>query len=156
MNADAADAWMANRPAAGALAPVAPMVWPVGRPKPHTVLLVDDDRSLRGLIKLIFEDEDDFVVVGETDDGREAVALARHHRPDLVLLDLAMPGMGGLEALPLIRAVAPGSTVVVLSGLDAPERIELSRRKGAAAYLLKGRDPMRLCDDLRSLFVAAS
>jgi diguanylate cyclase (GGDEF)-like protein/PAS domain S-box-containing protein len=155
MPASTAAAWMANRPA------IPPRVEPSlgGRlpspsGRPHTVLLVEDDRPLRGLLKLIFEGEDDFVVIGETDDGREAVALARHHRPDLVLLDLAMPGMGGLEALPLIRAVAPGSTVVVLSGSDSPDRAELSKRKGAAAYLIKG-DPMRLCDELRPLFASA-
>jgi CheY-like chemotaxis protein len=156
MPAQNAAAWMANRPT------VPPRVEPslggqVGcaSGRPHTVLLVEDDRPLRGLLKLIFEGEDDFLVIGETDDGREAVALARHHRPDLVLLDLAMPGMGGLEALPLIRAVAPGSTVVVLSGTDSPERAELSKRKGAAAFLVKGGDPTRLCDELRPLFAGA-
>jgi diguanylate cyclase (GGDEF)-like protein/PAS domain S-box-containing protein len=155
MTAPVASAWMANRPAPS-LSPPSTVLWPVRSGRPRTVLLVEDDRHLRGLLKLIFEGEEDFLVIGETDDGREAVALARHHRPDLVLLDLAMPGMGGLEALPLIRAVAPGTTVVVLSGLDAPDRIELTKRKGAAAYLVKGGDPMRLCEQLRPLFAIAS
>jgi len=126
-----------------------------GASKRWSVLLVEDDRSLRGLLRLIFDAEDDFDVVGETGDGREAVALARHHRPDLVLLDLAMPGMGGLEALPLIRSAAPGSIVAVLSGLDNADLAELSRRKGASAYVMKGLDPTLLCDQLRPLFTQA-
>ncbi|MGH9266760.1 MAG: EAL domain-containing protein, partial [Acidimicrobiales bacterium] len=68
------------------------------------VLLVDDDRDLRTLFRLVLEDHGGFDVVGEATDGREAVALARHFQPDVVLLDLAMPGLGGLEALPLLQA----------------------------------------------------
>ncbi|HUP84505.1 MAG TPA: EAL domain-containing protein [Acidimicrobiales bacterium] len=117
----------------------------------HRVLLVDDDRSMRRLLKMVLEGEDQFDVVGETDDGRDAIALARHHRPDLVLLDLAMPGMGGLEALPLLLAVAPDAKVVVFSGLDSLGLEDAARRRGASAFLTKGIDPTDLCRRLEPL-----
>jgi CheY-like chemotaxis protein len=153
ISGDAFEAWMNARGTDSLLRH--PAQHDAGERRRRTVVLVEDDRPLRGLLRLIFEGEDDFEVVAETDDGREAVALARHHRPDLVLLDLAMPGMGGLEALPLIRAVAPGTIVVVLSGSDSMERAEQSRRRGAAAFVLKGGDPLKLCDELRPLFAAS-
>jgi diguanylate cyclase (GGDEF)-like protein/PAS domain S-box-containing protein len=109
----------------------------------HRVLIVEDDPGLRSLTRLIFADDDDFEVVGETGDGREAVALARHRRPDLVLLDLALPGIGGLEALPMLRAVLPEAKLVVVSGHDAATYAEAARRQGADAYLAKA-DPASL------------
>jgi diguanylate cyclase (GGDEF)-like protein len=118
------------------------------------VLLVDDECSMRNLLRLTLEDDEQFRIVGEAPDGREAVALARHHQPDLVLLDLAMPGVGGLEALPLIRAAAPRAQVVVLSGLDPEDVADEARAQGAAGYLCKGTDPARYVDDLRR-FVAS-
>lgn len=121
------------------------------RRRRHRVLLVDDDHPVRRLLRLILEGDDDFEIVGETADGREAVALARHHRPDLVLLDLAMPAMGGLEALPLIRAVAPDAKVVVLSGLDGASYARSAETQGASAYVLKGTDLTDLCGMLRPI-----
>jgi EAL domain-containing protein (putative c-di-GMP-specific phosphodiesterase class I) len=116
----------------------------------HRVLLVEDDPSLRRLTRLVL-DEGDFEVVGEASDGREAVALARRLRPDVVLLDLAMPGIGGLEALPMIRAVAPEAKVVVLSGLEPASYADATRRQGAAAYCTKGGDPTLLPEMLGAL-----
>ena len=117
----------------------------------HRVLLVEDDSALRGLLSLIFGDDDGFDVVGQTGDGREAIALARELRPDVVLLDLAMPGIGGLEALPMIRAVAPDAKVVVFSGLDPASYADAAQRQGAAAFYVKGEDPTALPERLRSL-----
>ena len=125
-----------------------------GNARPR-VLVVDDDASVRGLLRELLEGEGGFDVVGEADDGREAVALARHLDPDLVLLDLAMPGMGGLEAMPLIMAVAPGARVVVLSGLDAADVEDAAARRGAAAYFAKTGDPVRLPALLLPLVAAA-
>ena len=118
-------------------------------------LIVDDDRSLRRLLRMVLDEDDDYEVVAEAADGRAAIALARHFTPDLVLLDLAMPGMGGLEALPLIHAVAPEATVVVLSGLDRDEVEPAARRLGATGYLQKGDDPADLVDHLRPLLTSA-
>lgn len=106
---------------------------------------------MRRLLRMIFEGDDGFDVVGEADDGRQAIALARHFSPDIVLLDLAMPGMGGLEALPLICAVAPEAKVVVLSGLDAADLADEAARQGAAAFVGKGGDPTDLPRMLTSL-----
>jgi DNA-binding NarL/FixJ family response regulator len=88
-------------------------------------------------------------VVGEADDGRQAIALARHLEPDLVLLDLAMPGMGGLEALPLIQAVCPGAKVAVLSGLDAADVADSAASQGATAFFDKTDVPDLLAGLLR-------
>lgn len=104
------------------------------------VLIVEDEAPIRGLLRLVLDDADGFRVVGEAGDGREAIALARHHQPDVVLLDLAMPGIGGLEALPLLRAVSPKVRVVVLSGLDAATVEDRARAEGAASYVVKSGD----------------
>jgi len=114
------------------------------------VLIVDDDALLRSVIRLALTERGGFEIVGESADGREAVGLARHSQPDLVLLDLAMPGMGGLEALPLIRAVAPKAEVVILSALEPSEIAEKARAQGAFGYLSKS-DPGALVDDLHRL-----
>ena len=112
------------------------------------VLVVDDQASMRDLLRWTFEDHPRYRVVGEASGGREAVALARHYQPDLVILDLAMPGVGGLEALPLIRAVAPLARVVVLSGLEPAEVAERAFAEGAVGFLSKGADPTRFLADL--------
>jgi diguanylate cyclase (GGDEF)-like protein/PAS domain S-box-containing protein len=133
--------------------------WSAGRPGPGraagsaeaAVLIVEDERGLRELLSELFAGADGFCVVGEAGDGRQAIALARHHQPDIIVLDLAMPGMGGLEALPLLRAVSPRAKVVVVSGLDAGEIEATARAQGAAGYVVKGTDPARLVDLARSL-----
>ena len=104
------------------------------------VLVVEDEDGIRALLTELIGGEPGFTVVGAARDGREAIALARHHQPDVVLLDLAMPGIGGLEALPLLRAVSPEARVVVLSGLDPDEVEQRTRDEGAAGYLVKGTD----------------
>ncbi|HUR17767.1 MAG TPA: EAL domain-containing protein [Acidimicrobiales bacterium] len=114
------------------------------QPRRQRLLIVEDDLAVRRLIRMVFEDDEAFDVVGEADDGRAAIALARHFNPDVVLLDLAMPGMGGLEALPLLRAVAPAARVVVLSGLDSPALMKEAKRHGASAFYKKGGDPAEL------------
>ena len=118
------------------------------------VLLVDDEVSMRNLLRLTLEDDQQFRVVGEAPNGHEAVALALEHQPDLVLLDLAMPGIGGLEALPRIHAVAPHARVVILSGLDPADAADQARGQGAVGYLCKGADPARYVADLRQLLAS--
>ncbi|HET9444467.1 MAG TPA: EAL domain-containing protein [Acidimicrobiales bacterium] len=122
-----------------------------GRPR---LLIVDDDAAQRRLLRTLFETGGAHPVIAETSDGREAVSFARRFRPDVVLLDLAMPGMGGLEAIPLLRAVAPGARIAVISGMDAGEMADVARRHGASAYFVKGGDPEELYALLRPLLVA--
>lgn len=105
------------------------------------VLVVDDTADLRFLLRMALSSEEDIDVVGEAGDGREAVEAARHHRPDVMLLDLAMPVMDGLEALPLVRAASPGTQVVILSGFEATSMAASASAAGAAAYVQKGAAP---------------
>jgi diguanylate cyclase (GGDEF)-like protein/PAS domain S-box-containing protein len=125
---------------------------------PHTstrVLVVEDEEPIRQLLCITLEEAPGFSVVGEAGDGREAIALARHHQPDIVILDLAMPGIGGLEALPLLRAVSPHAKVVVLSGLDAGSIEARARAEGAAGYLVKSGDLVELPRYLEGLLAGA-
>jgi DNA-binding NarL/FixJ family response regulator len=120
----------------------------VTTPHPYRVVLADDVPQLRGLLRLLLERSGRFVVVGEAKNGREAVEVAQREQPHLTLLDLSMPVMDGLEALPLIRSAVPACAVVVLSGFDAERMADTALAAGAAAYLVKGIRPGDLVDRL--------
>lgn len=115
-----------------------PLSAPVPDGRSLGVLLVDDAADLRLLMRLSLQSSGGIVVVGEAGDGREGLDLASQLQPDVVLLDLAMPIMDGLEALPLIREAAPAAKVVVLSGFDDRRMRESAMRLGAVAYVEKG------------------
>src|SRR5687767_12587755 len=83
--------------------------------EPIRLLLVDDNEDLRFLVRTAVEARGGFEVIGEASDGRAGVELAASMKPEVVLLDLDMPAMGGLEALPLVREASPDSKVIVLS-----------------------------------------
>jgi DNA-binding NarL/FixJ family response regulator len=102
------------------------------------VLICDDVAMLRELLRYELEEGDDVVVVGEADNGLDSVRLAAELRPDVVVLDLAMPGIDGLEALTLMRAAADPPTVLVHSGFDASTMRDRVLALGAAAYIEKG------------------
>jgi len=108
------------------------------------VVIADDVQALRRLVRFVLEDAGPFAVVGEASDGEEAVRVIAETRPDLVLLDLSMPRMDGLEALPRIRAVAPNARVVVFSGFTSDKMGEATTRLGAAGYLEKGAKPSEI------------
>lgn len=112
------------------------------------VLLVDDNEDLRFLLRRSLEAHPQFEVVGEAGDGRRAVALAELLRPDIVLLDLAMPEMTGLEALPRIRTASPSSEVVILSSFPHERMADKVTAAGAVGYLEKGITAQRLLDEL--------
>jgi two-component system, chemotaxis family, chemotaxis protein CheY len=102
------------------------------------VLLVDDSDDLRLLLRLKLESWERYQIVGEAADGEAAVAMAAEHQPDLVMLDLAMPKMDGLQALPLIREAVAGVRVIVLSGFDRDMMAGRAAAAGADGYLEKG------------------
>jgi len=85
---------------------------------PKTIVVVDDAPDVRALVKTRLRLSGSFDVVGEAGDGATAVALAVEHRPDVMLLDVSMPGMDGLEALPRILESSPATKVVLYSGFE--------------------------------------
>lgn len=128
------------------------------RPEPVVttvrVVLVDDTPSLRMLTRMALEGTG-FEVVGEAGDGLAGVNLVRQLQPQLVLLDLAMPVMDGLEALPLMRAAVPALRVVIVSGFDRKAMESQVMDAGADGYLQKGLPPDVFLQGLRRLFPAA-
>lgn len=103
------------------------------------VLLVDDTEDIRVLLRLNLERDGRFEIVGEAEDGAEAVDLAGSTQPDAIVLDLAMPGMDGFEAIPQIRAVSPQTRIAVLSAFDASQMKKKALALGAHSYLEKSR-----------------
>jgi DNA-binding NarL/FixJ family response regulator len=115
------------------------------------VLVVDDAANLRELLTVLLEVEDDFEVVGTAADGQQAIAAAVALRPDVVLLDLAMPVMDGLQALPALRENLPQARIVIFSGFEHQALAEGALKAGADAYIEKGTSVTQLVSRLRSL-----
>jgi DNA-binding NarL/FixJ family response regulator len=115
------------------------------------VLVVDDAANLRELLTVLLEVEDDFEVVGTAADGQEAINAAGRLQPDVVLLDLAMPVMDGLQALPAIRDRLPDARIVIFSGYEHQELADEALQYGADLYIEKGTTVTRLVDQLRGL-----
>ncbi|MDX6230805.1 MAG: hypothetical protein QOI76_4195 [Frankiales bacterium] len=118
---------------------------------PISVLLVDDAADIRGLLKLVLEFDAEFVVVGEAANGAEAVRLTAELQPDLVVLDIAMPVMDGMDALQQLHAVAPDTKVVMYSAYDSGWLADRARGYGAAAYIDKTAGVVDLVGRLRSI-----
>ncbi|TML38891.1 MAG: response regulator [Actinobacteria bacterium] len=116
--------------------------------EPARVVLADDLPDARELTRLTLERTGRFRVVGEAGDGAEAIEMVTRHRPDLLLLDLAMPRVDGLRALPAIRSASPETKVVVLSGFDRSRLAHRAMAGGAVAYLEKTVSTRLLVDEL--------
>jgi DNA-binding NarL/FixJ family response regulator len=101
------------------------------------VLIVDDMPDIRLLLRLSFEQDGRFEVVGEADDGLEAIESVAVIHPDVVVLDLAMPRMDGLQVIPLIKQRSPQTEVIIYSGFAASQLAATARTLGAAAYVEK-------------------
>jgi two-component system, NarL family, response regulator NreC len=104
---------------------------------PIRVLLADDHAVLRSGLKLMLDARSDMTVVGEVGDGVDVLPLALETNPDIILLDLTMPRLGGLEALSLLRERAPGIRVLILTMHDDQGYLRQALRMGAAGYVLK-------------------
>ncbi|MFE3825930.1 response regulator [Streptomyces sp. NPDC059092] len=112
------------------------------------ILLADDQKLIRGGIRMILRSEDDFEVVGEAEDGFQAVDLARSLRPDIVLMDVQMPGLDGLEATR--QVVAAGECVVlVLTTFNREDYLFQALQAGASGFLLKNASPEDLISAVR-------
>ena len=115
------------------------------------VLLVDDHAVVRGGLAQLVGAAGDMEVVGSAADGTEAVAVARAQRPDVVLMDLQMPGMDGVAATRAILAEEPGAQVVILTSYSDGERIIGALDAGAVGYLLKDADPEDILEGIRAV-----
>ncbi|MBO1416646.1 response regulator transcription factor [Streptomyces sp. FH025] len=117
------------------------------------VLLADDQALLRGAFRVLIDAEEDMEVVGEAADGREAVELARATRPDIVLMDIRMPGVDGLGATAEICAdeELSGTRVLILTTFEIDEYVAQALRAGAGGFLGKGADPKELLAAVRTV-----
>lgn len=116
---------------------------------PATILLVDDHPLLRkGLVQLI-EFEEDLKVIGEASSGKEAIAIAIEKDPDLIVLDLNMQGMDGLETLRALRETNISSRIVMFTVSDNDEDVVCAITQGADGYLLKDMDPEKMLENLK-------
>ncbi|MFD6092055.1 response regulator [Oerskovia sp. NPDC060338] len=117
------------------------------------VLLADDQALLRGTFRLLLESAPDMTVAGEAADGAEAVALARSERADVVLMDIRMPGMDGIDATRRITAdeSLAGVKILVLTTFETDELVVAALRAGASGFIGKGIDPSELLDAVRTV-----
>ena len=113
------------------------------------ILVADDHPLFRSGIKLLLQRHKDIEIVGEASDGAECVKLAKKLKPDMVLLDLNMEGVGGLEALPLLKKEIPDTYVLMLTVSEGADDLVEALKLGASGYLLKNIDTDFLLDSIR-------
>jgi DNA-binding NarL/FixJ family response regulator len=122
------------------------------KPKPLRVLIADDHRLFAEALQAILASDDRVEVVGQASDGREAVALAQKLAPDVVLMDVSMPGVNGIEATKMIVARQQNTSVLILTMTHDNDSVLAALRAGARGYLLKGAS----LDDIRRAIEAVS
>jgi DNA-binding NarL/FixJ family response regulator len=113
------------------------------------VLLVDDDALVRAGLRMILSSSEEIEVVGEAADGADAVATVQSHRPDVVLMDIRMPGMDGIAATSALRRLADPPHVIVLTTFQADEHVMSALRAGADGFLLKDTAPAEIVHAVR-------
>jgi DNA-binding NarL/FixJ family response regulator len=115
------------------------------------VLSVDDHALLREGIAAIITHQSDMQLVSQASGGKEAIQQYREHRPDVTLMDLRMPDLGGIDALLAIRAEFPEARIIVLTTFEGDEEVRRAREAGACGYLLKSLPPKQLIDAIRQV-----
>ena len=120
------------------------------------LLVVDDDAAVREGLRATIEMKTTFEIVGEARDGAEAVRLVAELEPDIVLMDVRMPGMDGIEATRLIKQLNPGIYVLALSGSAEPTAVSAILHAGASGYILKGALPEEFLSPLEAAAVGRS
>jgi len=116
------------------------------------ILLAEDHVVVRQGTRQLLEREHDFEIVGEAGDGEEAVQLASQFKPDVVIMDVAMPKLSGIEATKQIKAILPATSVLVLTGYDYDEYIFSMLEAGACGYLLKNVSGDELISAVRAVY----
>jgi DNA-binding NarL/FixJ family response regulator len=114
------------------------------------LMLVDDQSLFREALRTLLALQPDFEIVAEAENGERAVALARTHQPDVILMDLRMPVMGGVEATRRVLAERPAARVVVLTTFEEDDEIFEAMRAGALGFLLKACSAEKLCGSVRA------
>ena len=117
----------------------------------YDILLVDDHKMMRDGLRAILERTAEFRVVGEADNGAEAVRFCKKSRPDLVVMDIGLPGLNGIEATTELLRHCPGVKVVILSMYDDENSVVTAIRSGARAFVLKKASSNELLDALRTV-----
>jgi NarL family two-component system response regulator LiaR len=120
--------------------------------QPIRVLVVDDHLVVRKGIQALLATEPDIAVVSEAGDGEEAVAEAARLQPDVILMDLQMPGVNGIAAIERIMARQPTTRVLVLSSFDGDDKVLPAIRAGALGYVLKAAGPAELVQAIRQVY----
>jgi DNA-binding NarL/FixJ family response regulator len=118
------------------------------------VLLVDDNPAVRAMVRQLFEAHPGFEVAGEAKNGRDGVAEARNLKPDLVVLDLAMPVMNGLDAAPLLRKEVPGALLILFTAHEGREVERLARAVGIHAVVSKTQAASKLVAQAAALLAS--
>jgi DNA-binding NarL/FixJ family response regulator len=118
---------------------------------PISVVVCDDVPELRQLARAVLEEDGEMEVVGEASDGREAIEVIERLQPDVVVLDLSMPELDGLEAIPLIHQVAPQAEICVFSGFEEGKVAEVALSLKASRYVRKGAPLEELRSAVREL-----
>jgi DNA-binding NarL/FixJ family response regulator len=120
------------------------------------VLVVDDHPVVREGLEAILEDDPEFEVAGSVGSAEDAIAAAARSSPDVVLLDLELPGMSGVDAIPKIAEGAPDARVIILTAYDTEDRILGAIRAGARGYLLKGASAEEIARAIRAVHAGES
>jgi two-component system response regulator NreC len=115
------------------------------------VLLADDHAVLRSGLRLLLTSQNEFEVVGEAASGTETLTLAEQLQPDLILLDLSMPALGGLDALPALRKLVPLARILILTMHDDPQYLRQALKHGASGYVLKKAADAELLSAMRGV-----
>ena len=103
----------------------------------YRILLVDDDRQTRELLQDILEKYADVTIVAQAGDGKQAVSMAIEHKPDVILMDVALPYLDGIEATQCIKRACPETVIICLTGDFSPPKYSAMRTAGAAAFVCK-------------------